>query len=65
MQPLLLKLCRQHLPICYKNLFWFENHGAAVALDFVWYNFGRVTPAMEGAIADHVWRVEEIVALLP
>ena len=34
------------------------------------YNFGRVhqalcvTPAMEAGIADHVWSIEEIVALL-
>lgn len=47
-----------------------ENHMAAVALYFMWYNFGRVhqtlrvTPAMEAGIADHVWSVEEIVALL-
>lgn len=46
------------------------NHAAAVALYFMWYNFGRVhqtlrvTPAMEAGIADHVWSVEEIVALL-
>jgi IS1 family transposase len=47
-----------------------ENHAAAVALYFMWYNFGRiqqtlrVTPAMEAGITDHVWSVEEIVALL-
>jgi len=47
-----------------------ENHAAAVALYFMWYNFGRVhqtlrvTPAMEAGVADHVWSVEEIVALL-
>jgi hypothetical protein len=46
------------------------NHMAAVALYFMWYNFGRVhqtlrvTPAMEAGIADHVWSVEELVALL-
>lgn len=46
------------------------NHMAAVALYFMWYNFGRVhqtlrvTPAMEAGISDHVWSVEEIVALL-
>jgi len=47
-----------------------ENHMAAVALYFMWYNFGRVhqtlrvTPAMEAGISDHVWSVEEIVALM-
>jgi len=47
-----------------------ENHAAAVALYFMWYNFGRVhqtlrvTPAMEARVSDHVWTVEEIVALL-
>jgi IS1 family transposase len=47
-----------------------ENHAAAVALYFMWYNFGRVhqtlrvTPAMEAGVTDHVWSVEEIVALL-
>ena len=41
-----------------------------VALYFMWYNFGRVhqtlrvTPAMEAGITDHVWSVEEIIALL-
>jgi IS1 family transposase len=47
-----------------------ENHEAAVALYFMWYNFGRVhqtlpvTPAMEAGVSDHVWTVAEIVALL-
>jgi IS1 family transposase len=47
-----------------------ENHMAAVALYFMWYNFGRihqtlrVTPAMEAGVSDHVWAVEEIVGLL-
>ncbi len=47
-----------------------ENHSAAVALYFMYYNFGRVhqtlrvTPAMEAGISDHVWSVEEIVGLL-
>jgi IS1 family transposase len=46
-----------------------ENHAAAVALYFMWYNFGRVhqtlrvTPAMEAGVSAHVWSVEEIVAL--
>ena len=47
-----------------------ENHAAMVARYFMSYNFGRVhqalrvTPAMEAGIANHVWSVEEIVALL-
>ena len=37
---------------------------------FMYYNFGRVhqtlrvTPAMEAGVSEHVWSVEEIVALL-
>ncbi|MGA2865930.1 MAG: IS1 family transposase [Verrucomicrobiota bacterium] len=47
-----------------------ENHEAAVALHFMYYNFARihqtlrVTPAMEAGISDHVWNLEEIVSLL-
>jgi hypothetical protein len=47
-----------------------ENHMAAVALHYVWYNFARihrtlrVTPAMQAGIANHVWSLEEIVGLL-
>jgi IS1 family transposase len=47
-----------------------ENHAAAVALYFMYYNFCRVhqtlrvTPAMEAGIAEHVWSIEEIVGLL-
>lgn len=47
-----------------------ENHAAAIALNFMRYNFGRghqtlrVTPAMEAGVANHVWSVEEIVGLL-
>jgi hypothetical protein len=47
-----------------------ENHAAAIALYFMYYNFGRVhqtlrvTPAMEVGLADHVWAIEEIVARL-
>ena len=48
-----------------------ENHGHAVSLYFMFYNFCRVhqtlrvTPAMEAKLTDHVWTVEELVALLP
>jgi hypothetical protein len=47
-----------------------ENHMAAVALHFVYYNFCRVhqtlrvTPAMEAGLTSHVWSISEIVALL-
>ena len=40
------------------------------ALCFIHYNFCRIhttlrmTPAMEAGIADHVWTLEEIVALI-
>jgi IS1 family transposase len=48
-----------------------ENHAAAVALWFMYYNFCRVhstlrvTPAMEVGITDHVWTVQELCGLLP
>lgn len=47
-----------------------ENMEHAVALHFMNYNFCRihqsirVTPAMESGISDHVWGLEEIVALI-
>lgn len=46
-----------------------ENHEHAIALHFMYYNFGRihktlrVTPAMEAGVADHVWTLEEIAQL--
>ena len=46
-----------------------KNLECAVALHFMYYNFGRihktlrVTPAMEAGISDHVWTLEEIAAL--
>ncbi|MHB1993440.1 IS1 family transposase [Metallibacterium scheffleri] len=46
-----------------------DNHMHAVALHFMYYNFGRihkslrVTPAMEARVSDHVWSLEEIAAL--
>ncbi len=48
-----------------------ENHAHAVALHFMHCNFGRihktlrVTPAMQAGVADHVWSLEEIAALVP
>jgi IS1 family transposase len=47
-----------------------ENHGHAVALYFMHYNYCRihkslrVTPAMEAGLADHVWSIEELMGLL-
>jgi IS1 family transposase len=51
-----------------------DNLAAAVALHFIYYNFARPhmslknpyprTPAMAAGVADHVWKIEEIVALL-
>jgi len=48
-----------------------ENLEHAVALHFMYYNFGRlhktlrVTPAMEAGVSDHVWSLEEIAQLVP
>jgi IS1 family transposase len=48
-----------------------ENLEAAVALHFMHYNFCRVhqtlktTPAVDAGIADHVWTLAEVIALLP
>lgn len=54
-----------------------ENHAHALSLHFMYYNFCRVhqtltqrrggmrtTPAMAAGVADHVWKLEEVVALL-
>jgi IS1 family transposase len=47
-----------------------ENHAAAVALWFMYYNFCRihqtlrVTPAMEAGISNHVWSIGEMISLL-
>jgi hypothetical protein len=48
-----------------------ENHAHAVALHYMYYNFCRahqtlrVTPAMEARLANHIWTVDELIALLP
>lgn len=48
-----------------------ENHAYAIALHFMFYNFGRihktlrVTPAMQAGVSDHVWTLEEIAGLAP
>jgi hypothetical protein len=45
-----------------------ENHEAALALYFAYYNFCRVhstirqTPAMKTGLADHPWTVQELLA---
>ena len=47
-----------------------ENHGHAVAVHFMHYNFCRihqtlkVTPAMEAGVADRLWNVDDIVDLV-
>lgn len=47
-----------------------ENHGHAVALYFMHYNFCRVhktlrvTPAMEAGVTDYVWTIEELISIL-
>jgi IS1 family transposase len=47
-----------------------ENHAAAISLHMMYYNFARVhqtiktTPAFAAGVADHIWSIEEIVALL-
>ena len=47
-----------------------ENHAAAVALNFMVYNFCRihaslgVTPAMEAGVTDRLWDMEDVVELI-
>jgi len=54
-----------------------ENHEHAVSLYFMFYNFCRVhqtltkerkgihtSPAMAAGLTDHIWKVEEILALM-
>ncbi len=47
-----------------------DNLSHAVALHFMYYNFCRihqslrVTPAMEAGVTDHLWEIEDIIALL-
>jgi IS1 family transposase len=47
-----------------------ENHVAAVALHYMNYNFCRIhqtlriTPAMAAGVTDHVWSIQDLVALL-
>jgi hypothetical protein len=47
-----------------------ENHKHHASIHFMFYNFCRihetlrVTPAMQAGLTDHVWDLEEIVALI-
>ena len=47
-----------------------ENHSLAIALHYMHYNFCRihktlrVTPAMAAGVADRVWDVKDIAALI-
>lgn len=47
-----------------------ENHCAAIALHYMYYNFVRVhqmlktTPAVAAGVTDHVWPLEKLVALI-
>ena len=47
-----------------------ENHAAAIALHFMYYNFARVhqtlktTPAVKAGVASKVWSIADIVGLL-
>jgi hypothetical protein len=47
-----------------------ENYQAMVALHFMHYNYCRVhqtlrvNPATQAGLADHVWEIEELVALI-
>lgn len=48
-----------------------ENHSAALAIYFMYYNFARIhstihcSPAMAADVTKHLWSVAEIVELLP
>ena len=48
-----------------------ENHAAAVALYFMYYNFARIhqslrtSPAQAASVAEKLWEIEDIVGLLP
>jgi hypothetical protein len=47
-----------------------ENHGHALALYYVYYNFVRihttlrVTPAMEAGVSQTLWSMDDIVGLI-
>lgn len=47
-----------------------ENHMAAISMHYMHYNFCRIhqslriTPAMAAGVSDHVWSLDEVIALL-
>jgi len=47
-----------------------KNHGHAIALHFMHYNFCRIhqtlriTPAMAAGVSEKVWEISDIVALI-
>jgi IS1 family transposase len=47
-----------------------EHHVASIAIHYAWYNFVRihqtlrVTPAMAAGVTEHLWSIQDIVALL-
>lgn len=47
-----------------------ENHMAAISLHYMHYNFCRIhqslriTPAMAAGVSEHVWSLDEVIALL-
>ena len=47
-----------------------ENHIHAIAIHYMHYNFVRIhqtlrcTPAMAAGVTEHLWEIEDIVALL-
>ena len=53
--------------LCYAFSKKIENHRAAIALNYAWYNLGhvvktlRVTPAMAAGVTDHVWSLAEFM----
>ena len=61
--------CSTRLTNCFSKKA--ENYAHAVALHFMYYNFGRihktlrVTPAMQAGVSNHIWSLEEIAALVP
>ena len=47
-----------------------ENHAAATAIHFLYYNFARIhrtirmSPAMKAGVTDRLWSIRDIVGLL-
>lgn len=47
-----------------------DNHRAALALNYVWFNLGRVqrgmkiTPAMAAGVTDHIWDYDEFLTAI-